>query len=163
MCGLMDDAILGPDGRPASFDGAVWVSQDGRYWWNGATWQPVVRRRRFRVNGFVVFMGLVCLGILVFIGHGVYDAVTSGPAPGVSNARIDNLYQIEFDYARAAPCHSVTFTYLFYGSNGKKLSTYDDATRADVPAHRVFHVTVSLNAPLDPSANRFDALDACHD
>ena len=159
----MDNAILGPDGRPASFDGAVWVSQDGRYWWNGAVWQRVVRRRRFRINGFVVFMGLVCLGILAFIGHGVYDAVTSGPPPGVTNARIDNLYQIEFDYARATTCHSVTFTYVFYDSNGKKLSTYDDPSRAYVPAHRALHVTVSLNAPLDPSASRFDALDACHD
>ena len=108
-------------------------------------------------------MGLVCIAILVFIGHGVYDAVPSGPAPGVTNARIDSLYQIEFDYARATPCHSVTFTYVFYDGSGNKLSTYKDASRADVPAHRTFHVTVSLNAPLEPSASRFDALDACHD
>jgi len=35
------DSPLGPDGRPAVFDGGAWITQDRRYWWNGAAWVPL--------------------------------------------------------------------------------------------------------------------------
>ncbi len=62
------DAQIRPDGQPPRFDGAAWVSQDGRHFWNGSGWQPVARPS-FKPSGLFIGLALVVVvlaGYLVF-------------------------------------------------------------------------------------------------
>lgn len=59
---------IGPDGRPAVFEGGGRVSQDRRFRWNGAVWLPVksqlVGYWLQRVGVSIVFLALV--GYVIF-------------------------------------------------------------------------------------------------
>src|SRR5579859_1313761 len=101
--------MIGPDGQPPTFNGTSWLSRDGRYFWNGTAWQPIVRRRG-RPN-------LVLIGIAIVIIAGVALAIKTIPGPkdttpyGVTNAKIDSPTQVEFDYRSQTACNTLTFHY----------------------------------------------------
>ena len=82
----MDDLVLGPDGKPAMFEGGVWVSADRRYRWNGAVWMPVsnsgVSPWLMRVGIWVLFAALV--GYVVFTLFTTTSAYTAGFYVGVA-------------------------------------------------------------------------------
>src|SRR5882672_10411600 len=157
------DALLGPDGQPARFDGAAWVTSDGRYWWNGTAWLPVVRRRSFRPNWFVIGMAVLCVGAVIYIVRGFGEEVARRSAViGVTNTRIDSPTQVEFDYQRANSCQNLTFEYWFYDQGGSKIQVLRDLTSTSVIGHRVYHITVTMNTPINSSAARFLAVDTCH-
>ena len=87
-------AMVGPDGKPPTFDGAAWVSQDGRYFWNGAAWQPIKRR------GFQLPIALPLIIVAVLVGAWFVLQHLPQPSPikyGVTNARIDSSTEFEFD------------------------------------------------------------------
>jgi len=158
------DGIVGPDGRPATFDGAAWISQDGRYWWNGTVWQPVKRSRSLRPNWFVIAMAVIIVGVVaVFFTQVHHDAVSPDKIPlGVSNARIDSPTQVQFDYSTATACNGLTFRAVFYDKTGKQVQVFDNSTVASAPAHKLVHFTVSVSPPIVASAVRFDAIPTCH-
>jgi len=159
-------ASIGPDGQPSVFNGAAWVSADGRYFWNGAAWQPTSRRRAFRPNFFVLGMGVVIAAIVVFgIQRVQFNSSHPDMVPlGITNAKIDSPTQIEFDYARGTACASVSFTFQFFDKAGTKVG--DDLVSedgADVPANKTIHFTESIRTGSIPStAVRFTGLDVCH-
>ena len=64
----MNDTQLGPDGRPALFESGIWLSQDRRFWWNGAAWLPVRRSG----TGFPfanVGLGLLFVAIIGYVAY----------------------------------------------------------------------------------------------
>lgn len=159
------DVIAGPDGRPATFDGAAWVSADRAYWWNGAAWQPITRRRGLRPNWFVIGMALLLLvaGVIA-VNKFQYDAAHPPVIPlGVTNAKIDSPSQVEFDYAQKTACNNLTFKGVFYDKNGQTVQVFDISSTTNVPANKVVHMTFQLQPPLPASAVRFDAIPTCHD
>jgi hypothetical protein len=155
------DEIVGPDGRPAHFNGAAWISSDGAYWWNGATWQRYVVRRQFRINGFVVVMLLLCAGVASYL---VYQYTHQPPpvAQGVFNTRIVSSTEIQFDYQRATSCRDVTFEYLFFDKKDGRVQDLFGDGHHDVAAMQVNHVDVTLVTALPSSAVRFVVVDTCH-
>jgi hypothetical protein len=156
------DAMTAPDGRPALFDGAAWVSQDGRYWWNGAAWQPI-KRKGFHPNFFVMGMGLLVVAALAYMVTGVMRNTANTPAIalGVTNAHIDNEIRISFDYSRATTCNHLTFNYAFFDKGGKKISDYQDETPTNVTGHKLYHFSRWVSPPLSSSAVRFTVADVC--
>src|SRR5258708_6500357 len=112
------DAMLGPDGRPSRLDGAAWISADGRFWWNGAAWQPI-KRPGLRLP-------IAIPAIILVVAFAAWFVVTKVLAPpgssvvvmGVSNAKIDGSSRIELDYARADTCPDLTFEIVFYDQAG---------------------------------------------
>src|SRR5450759_263801 len=102
------DFQVGPDGQPPRFDGAAWVSQDGRHFWNGGAWQPM-KKPRTRISGLVI-----ALGVLIVAGVAYILFAELSPKPfegdGVSNARIDSSTEIEFDYIRSTTCSECSRT-----------------------------------------------------
>ena len=66
---------IGPDGRPAVFDGAGWVSSDGRYRWNGSTWAAVPRGSVFD-NPWLMRLGIAMLFVAI-AGFAFYSVVSS--------------------------------------------------------------------------------------
>jgi len=70
------DTQLGPDGRPAVFEGDAWVSQDRRFWWNGAAWLPL---KRAGAAIPLVNIGIVLL-ILAIIGYVAYTMLATESA-----------------------------------------------------------------------------------
>lgn len=76
---------IGPDGRPAVFEGGGWVSQDRRFRWNGANWTPVktplVGYWLQRVGASLVFLALV--GYVIFTIATTATAYTIGFYVGV--------------------------------------------------------------------------------
>ena len=67
---------IGPDGRPAVFEGGGWVSQDRRFRWNGVVWTPVktpfVGYWMHRVGISMVFLALV--------GYAIFTIATTATA-----------------------------------------------------------------------------------
>jgi hypothetical protein len=67
---------IGPDGRPAVFEGGVWMSQDRRFRWNGAAWLPV---KGPGASPWLMQIGVGLL-FLALIGYAVYTMVTTESA-----------------------------------------------------------------------------------
>ena len=156
-------AMVDPAGRPPLFDGAAWVSQDRKYWWNGSAWQPIVRKRRpsFALIG-------VAVAIVAVIGYVIYayprPVVDTTTRYGVTNARIDSSTQIEFDYRARDSCNSLTFIYTFYDAQGIKVDEFQDEQQSQVTAGKSYHFTITAaGQPIDASATRFTATPTCHD
>lgn len=149
-----------PSGRRPTWDGAAWVSQDGKYWWNGTVWQPIVRQRRvpWGVIGFVV----VILAVGAFVVHQFPRQIIDTNHYGASNATIDGPTQIEFDYLAQDSCNSLTFIYDFYNAQGIKVGELPDTLARQVTAGQSYHFTVDLTDPIDASATRFTATPNCN-
>ena len=157
------DAMIGPDGRPPVFDGAAWVSADGRFWWNGGAWQPV-KRQGFRPP-------LALLGIFLVLGAGAWFFVTkvlpSTPAHiavmGVTHAKIDSSTQVELDYARSTDCKDLTFEFVFYDKANRDVGDYVSDDHRNVSAGDTHHYVFYTFEAIPSSAVRFDAIANCHD
>src|SRR5260370_42023776 len=111
MAATVNSQVTGPDGRPAVFDGAAWVSQDRLYWWNGAAWQPI-KKPGFRPSGLVIILALFVIGTVIYIAYSNLTRPFEGE--GVTNAKIDSQTQIEFDYHASGTCSSLVFNYKFF-------------------------------------------------
>jgi len=59
---------LGPDGRPAVFEGGAWVSQDRRFWWDGAAWLPL-KRPGAGIPLVKIGMGLLLLAMIGYVAY----------------------------------------------------------------------------------------------
>lgn len=156
--------MVGPDGQPPTFDGASWISRDGRYWWNGAAWQPIGRRAG--PNFFVIGMALVILasGALVITGIIRPDKTNSPAAPvvmGVTNAKIDSSTKIEFDYAMPTTCSAVQFQVVFYDSAGHAVGNYVTQMENNVTGGVTHHFVFTTNDTIPSSAVRFVATANC--
>lgn len=64
---------IGPDGLPCVFEGGAWFSQDHRFRWSGAAWQPV-KAPRFTPPWIKIGLGLV-FGVIVI--YALYESVIS--------------------------------------------------------------------------------------
>jgi hypothetical protein len=155
--------MIGPDGQPSRFDGAAWVSQDGRHFWNGAAWQPFARPSR-RPSGLVIVLGIVVVAI---VGYIAYSALSPKPfqGDGVSSAKIDSRTEIEFDYYRGSTCSHLTFEYKFFDSSGQEVDVFHDLTGGRVEGGVTHHydITGDASQPIASSAVRFEADATCHD
>lgn len=151
--------LIDPSGRRPRFDGAAWVSQDGRFWWNGAAWQPIIRPRQvpWGVIGFVV----VILVVAAFIIHAFPRQIIDTNHYGATNATIDSTTQIEFDYLSQNSCGNLTFIYTFYNAQGIKVGEFQDSQPHSVTAGQKYHFTIDTSDPIDPSATRFTATPSC--
>ena len=157
------DAMVGPDGRPSTFDGAAWISQDGKYWWNGAAWQPVKRRGAFQPP---IALAVIIVAVLVgawFLFTRVIPPDTKPPVVmGVTNAKIVSSTQIEFDYARSTRCGELNFQIVFYDKSGRSVgdyvSEYVNGASPGVEHHYVFKTKDTIPS----SAVRFVATPACN-
>lgn len=161
MDGLMD-VMVGPDGRPATFDGAAWVSQDGRYWWNGAAWQPTARKGG--TNLFVLGVGLAVLAAVALAVFGVIKPGSPPAAPvvmGVTHARIDSPTQIEFDYARSSTCAQLDFEVVFYDQAGRAVGDYTSSFVNDVTGGVEHHYVFQTRDTIPSTAVRFTATPTC--
>jgi hypothetical protein len=159
-------AEVGPDGRPPRFDGAAWVSQDGRYWWNGAGWQPVARRRGFRPSGLVLVLAVFIIAAVGYMALNLAHRVNEIFAgEGVSNAKIDSSTEFEFDYLRASTCNDLTFQYDFFDKSSNHVDVFHDTTGGKVDAGVLTHFDIKADAsqPIDSRAVRFEAKATCHD
>jgi hypothetical protein len=156
-------AEVGPDGQPPRFDGAAWVSQDGKYWWNGAAWQPVARSRTFRPSVFLIVLAVLIFGAVGYVALNALHQPYAGE--GVSNAKIDSRTEIEFDYRRGSTCNNLTFQYNFFDGNGKQVDTFDDVKGGPVDGGVRTHFDIKGDAsqPIDSRAVRFEANATCHD
>jgi len=155
--------MVGPDGRPPRFDGAAWISADGRFWWNGGAWQPIKR------PGLQLPIALPALILVVAIG--AWFVVTKVLPPpgstavvlGVTHARIDSSTQVELDYARADTCPDLTFEIVFYDKAGHALpGTYITDHHYNVTAGVSHHYIFYTVDAIPTGAVRFDASPACH-
>jgi hypothetical protein len=159
-------AEVGPDGQPPRFDGAAWVSQDGRYWWNGAGWQPVIRRRGFRPSGLLIVLAVFIFAAVGYIAFDVLHHVQELFAgEGVSNAKIDSSTEIEFDYRRVSTCNNLTFQYNFFDRGGKQVDVFHDTTGGRVDGGVLTHFDIKGDGsqPIDSRAVRFEANATCND
>jgi hypothetical protein len=156
------NVMTGPDGKPATFNGQTWVSEDGKFWWSGAAWQTIGRRRG--PNLFVIGIGAL---IVVAIGLVLTGVIKPAPAPaqpkvvlGVTNMKIDSPTKIEFDYARSTNCSQVRFDITFYDKAGHALDKYIGASNfvsAGISHHYVFHTDHTIPA----AAVRFAVNASC--
>ena len=154
-------ATVGPDGQPSRFDGAAWVSADGRFWWNGAAWQPM-RRTRSGPSGLVIVLAIFVVAAVAFIGYKLFQTVTEPFAgDGVSNTQIDSSTQIEFDYYRGSTCNNLTFDYRFYDSSGRLVDEFQSDQGHHIDGGSRNHITVVLDHPLPSVATRFEAVATC--
>jgi hypothetical protein len=165
MAEPMESQVVGPDGQPAVFDGAAWVSQDRRYWWNGANWQPI-KKPGFRPSGLVIILGLFVVGAVAFIVYGNLTRPFEGE--GVTNAKIDSTTQIEFDYHASRSCNNLTFDYKFFDSGGHQVDSLSDANPHAVSGGSDYHFTISGGSgvvggsvAIDSRAARFEADAIC--
>ena len=155
---------IGPDGQPAHFDGAAWVSQDGRHFWNGTAWQPIAKPKGGRPS-------LLLIGIAVFVvaAGGFIAFSVFSPKPfagdGVSNAKIDSPTEVEFDYKRSSTCQNLTFEYRFFDGNGKQVDVFHVATggRVEGGVRTHFDIRADASQPINSAAVRFEANATCHD
>ena len=160
--GTFMSVMVGPDGQPSMFDGAAWVSRDGRFWWNGAAWQPIKK------PGFQPPIALA--GIILAIAGAWFvfaKVLPSTPAPavvlGVSHSRIDSSSQIELDYARSTDCADLTFEFVFYDAKGKQVGgRYISDPRHNVTAGQSHHYVFYTYDSIPAAAVRFDAIPTCH-
>jgi hypothetical protein len=155
------DFEVGPDGQPPRFDGAAWVSQDGRHFWNGGAWQPI-KKPRARASGLVI-----ALGVLIVAGVGYIAFAMLSPKPfegeGVSNAKIDSSTEIEFDYIRGTTCSNLAFVYRFYDRGGHQVDIFHDVKGDLVTAGHIHHFDSHTDPtqPIDSRAYRFVADATC--
>ncbi len=156
-------AEVGPDGQPPRFDGAAWVSQDGRYWWNGAVWQPIAKPRGFRPSILLVVLAVFIFGAVGYIAFNLVHQPFAGE--GVSNAKIDSSTEIEFDYRRGSTCNDLTFQYDFYDKNSSHVDVFHDIKGGKVDGGVTTHFDIKGDAsqPIDSRAVRFEATPTCHD
>jgi len=156
------DFQVGPDGQPPRFDGAAWVSQDGKHFWNGGAWQPI-KKPRTRISGLVVALAVLVVAGVAFILYSVFS-----PKPfegdGVSNARIDSSTEIEFDYIRSTTCSNLTFEYRFFDSGSNEVDTFHDVNGDIVTGGVIHHFDskVDPSQPIDSRATRFVADATCN-
>lgn len=152
--------LIDPSGRRPRFDGAAWVSVDGRFWWNGTAWQPIARQRRppWGVIGFV----LVIIAIGAVVVHEFPRPIIDTTQYGATNARIDGPTLIEFDYRAQDSCNNLTFVYTFYDQQGIKVGEVKDSQSRQVTAGQSYHFAVGTSDPIDPSATRFTATPICN-
>ena len=148
-----------PSGQRPRWDGAAYVSQDGRFWWNGTTWQPIVRPRQtpWGIIGFVVAVLAIVAIVIVVFPRKIIDTNHYG----ASNATIDGPNQVEFDYVSQDNCNNLTFIYTFYNPQGIKVSEFKDSLSRQVNAGQSYHFVIALNDAIDPSATRFTATPNC--
>ncbi len=156
------DAMIGPDGKPPVFNGAAWVSQDGRYWWNGGAWQPV-KIRRFRPPIALAGIILLVLAGAWFVFAKVIPPASNTVVLGVTHAKIDSSTQVELDYARAADCKDLTFQLVFYDKANNDVGEYMSEEHHYVTAGYTHHYTFYTVEAISSSAIRFDAIAVCHD
>jgi hypothetical protein len=161
----VDPQVIGPDGRPAVFDGAAWVSQDRRYWWNGAAWQPI-RKPGFRPSGLVIILALFVIGTVVYIAYSNLTRPFEGD--GVTNAKIDSQTQIEFDYHASGSCSNLTFNYKFFDGSGHQVDSLSDENGHSVTSGSDYHFTITASqgvvggtVTIDSRATRFEADAVC--
>jgi len=156
------DFQVGPDGKPPRFDGAAWVSEDGRHFWSGGAWQPM-KKPRTRISGLVVALAVLVVAGLAFIVYAVFS-----PKPfagdGVSNTRIDSSTEIEFDYRRSSTCSKLTFEYRFYDRGSNEVDTFHDVQGGIVMGGVTHHfdITTDPSQPIDSRATRFVADATCN-
>ena len=156
------DFQVGPDGQPPRFDGAVWVSQDGKHFWNGGGWQPI-KKPRTRISGLVIALAVLIVAGVAFI---VYAVLSPKPfeGEGVSNARIDSTTEIEFDYRRSTTCSKLQFEYRFFDGGSNEVDTFHDITGSVVSGGVTHHFDIRTDPsqPIDPRATRFVADATCN-
>jgi hypothetical protein len=155
-------AVIGPDGRPPRLEGSVWVSQDGRHFWNGVAWQPTGR------PGFRPSPPLIAIAIAVVLvaGFAVFTLVMrSFQGEGVSNERIVSSSEIRFDYRRVSTCNDLTFEYRFFDLFGRQVGDIRDFTSRPIEGGVTAYLNISMDPsqPIDSSAVRFEADATCHD
>ncbi|HEY8854583.1 MAG TPA: hypothetical protein VIN12_04845 [Candidatus Dormibacteraeota bacterium] len=156
------DFQVGPDGQPPRFDGAAWVSQDGRHFWNGGAWQPI-KKPRTRISGLVVALAVLIVAGVAFIVYAVFS-----PKPfegdGVSNARIDSSTEIEFDYLRSQTCKNLMFEYRFFDRGSNEVDTFHDVKGDTVEGGITHHFDIQTDPsqPIDSRATRFVADATCN-
>lgn len=151
--------MIGPDGRPPVFDGAAWISEDGRYWWNGFNWQ-LIQKRRFRPP---IAVTLIVVAVLVIAGFVISKIPQPPPPPyGVTDAKIDSSTQFEFDYRRSSTCRNLTFDYRFYDAGSREVDEFADEKQSNVQGDRTLHFTIYTFSPIAANAVRFDAAPTCH-
>ena len=152
--------MIGPDGRPPVFNGAAWVSQDGRYWWNGSDWQ-LNQKKVFRPP---IAVTLIVVAFLAIAGFVISKIPQAPPEPyGVTNMKIDSTTQFEFDYRRKTTCKDLTFEYVFFDNNGTEVDRIAGETHNTVHGDVTTHVTVNSFTSFNSSAVRFTATPTCHD
>jgi hypothetical protein len=151
--------IFDPSGQRARFDGAAWVSQDGRFWWNGTAWQPIVRAQR-RPWG-VIAIAVVIVAIVAFVIHAMPRPIIDTSQYGATNMTIDGPTQIEFDYRSQDSCGNLTFIYDFYNAQGFKVGEFQDSFARQVTAGQIYHFTIATSGTIDPTATRFTATPNC--
>lgn len=154
--------MVDPSGRLPRWDGAAWISQDGRFWWNGTAWQPIVRRRQLPW-GLIVGV-VVVIAVIAFVVHQFPRQIIDTTVYGVSNAQIDSSTMIEFDYRAKDSCNNLVFIYDFYDAQGIKVGEFQDQQGNQVQAGKSYHFTITTTngQPIDPSATRFTATPTCN-
>jgi hypothetical protein len=154
-------AMYGPDGKAPTFNGSAWISQDGRYWWNGAAWQPLKARRRFQPP---IALTLIIVSVLAVAWY-VVQRIPQPPPPavGVTNGTIDSSTQFEFDYRRTTTCNDLIFDYLFFDTSGHQVGKYQDQQHNKVLADKTYHFRIyaEFGATIDSHAVRFTATPTC--
>jgi len=151
--------LIDPSGHRPSFDGAAWVSQDGKFWWNGSAWQPIVQPRRMPWGpiGFVAAILAVAALVVHFYPRQIIDTTQYG----ATNMRIDGPTLIEFDYRAQGSCNNLTFIYTFYDAQGIKVGEVVDSLSRQVNDGQSYHFTIGLSDPIESSATRFTATPNC--
>ena len=154
--------LIDPGGHHPRFDGAAWISQDGRFWWNGTAWQPIVRPRQ--VPWALIGMAVAIVAVIAFVIHAYPRQIIDTTQYGVTNAQIDSPTLIEFDYRAKDSCNNLDFIYTFYNAQGIKVGEFQDQQSSQVTAGKSYHFSIaSASGQIDPSATRFTATPVCHD
>jgi hypothetical protein len=151
--------LVGPDGRPPRLEGSSWVSDDGRYRWNGVDWLP--QRRRAQIPYGLIIAGLAVLAA-AFVAWNYVLPILYPPPMGVTNPKIDSPTRVEFDYARDTSCEELTFRLVFYDGADNQVQVFDDSAISSVPSNKTVHFTLNISPALPSNAARFDADPACH-
>lgn len=154
--------MLDPNGQPPVLMGQTWLSADGRYWWNGTAWLPVVKKRR-QPPWILIGLALVIIAGVAYVIHAIPGPSDTTPY-GVSNAKIDSPMQIEFDYRAKESCTRLYFDYVFYDSSGAQVDELQDEQSSSVTAGKSYHFTIDASGSqsIDPKATRFTATPSCH-
>ena len=154
------NAMIAPDGKPATFNGQAWISQDGKYWWNGAAWQRIGGRRG--PNFFVIGMGLVIVAAVSLVITGVIRPAPPPPVVmGVTNPKIDSSSQIELDYATPTTCKQLTFEIVFYDKTGRSLDTYVSDAKFNVTPNVTHHYIFTTFDTILAAAVKLVATPTC--
>jgi hypothetical protein len=153
--------MVDPAGQLPRWDGAAWISQDGRFWWNGTAWQPIVRRRQTPWG--LIALAIAIIAVIAIVVHSVPRQIIDTTQYGVTNAQIDSPTLIEFDYRAKDSCNNLTFVYTFYDAQGIKVGEFQDEHGNQVTGGKSYHFTISTTngQSIDPSATRFTATPNC--